>query len=141
MSGALREEAATAEGLVTAVVNTSTDRSGTTDGSTATKLGADVETTVVEYAPEGETVRLNATFVAVGTEEARQMGSMLSIALAGSQWIDDPEKAAIAEEIFKTTTIDTTDDRVRVEFEMDAERINTLVERAEALEEDPGAAR
>ena len=141
VSGALREEAAAAEGLVTAVVNTSTDRSGTTDGSIATRLGADVETTVVEYAPEGETVRLNATFVAVGTEEARQIGSMLSIVLAGSQWIDDPEKAAIAEEIFEATTVETMDTRVQVEFEMDAERINALVERAEALEEDPGAAR
>ena len=55
--------------------------------------------------------------------------------MASQQTIDDPEKAAIAEEIFEATVVDATDNRVQFSFEMDAERVNELVDRAEDLEQ------
>jgi len=135
VSGQLRDEAAAAEGLVTAVTNVTAHRDGNADEGAHAGLGGDVDTMVVEYAPDGGTIRLDTTFVTPGQEEADTVESMLGVVLASQQAIDDPEKAAIVEEMFEATTVDATDNRVQFSFEMDAERINELVERAEALEE------
>jgi len=135
VSGALRDEAAAAEGLVTAVANMTAHRDGSADDSANAGLSGNVETVVVEYDPGAETVRLDTTLVTPGQEEADQVESMLAFALASQRTIDDPEKAAIAEEIFEATVVDATDNRVQFSFEMDAERVNELVDRAEDLEQ------
>jgi len=133
VGGALREEAAAAEGLVTVVADMPDDQEENPDDTRAAPM-PEVETTVVEYAPDGERVRLAVDFVTPDPNEARDLEGMLSFTLNSDGLIDDPEKAEIYAEISDRITVDKEDNRVQLEFEMDAERINELVERAEELE-------